>query len=74
MCVVCQNIPAIMTGLSGSALVVRTAVRRVRGTTPGRYDGVPRAPERPADADHHENAAVATHLASPTATASRVTA
>ncbi|MBM3665624.1 MAG: hypothetical protein FJW92_07520 [Actinobacteria bacterium] len=42
----CQNIPAIMTGLSGSALVVRTAVRRVRGTTPGRYDGVPRAPER----------------------------
>ena len=45
MCVVCQNIPAIMTGLSGSALVVRTAVRRVRGTAPGRYDGVPRAPE-----------------------------
>lgn len=46
MCVVCQNIPAIMTGLSGSALVVRTAVRRVRGTAPGRYEGVPRAPER----------------------------
>ena len=45
MCVVCQNIPAIMTGLSGTALVVRTAIRRTRGTTPGRYDGVPRAPQ-----------------------------
>ena len=45
MCVVCQNIPAIMTGLSGTALVVRTAIRRTRGTTPGRYDGGPRAPQ-----------------------------
>ena len=57
MCVVCQNIPAIMTGLSGSALVVRTAVRRVRGTAPGRYDGVPRAPERASSDTRAEQAA-----------------
>ena len=30
MCIVCQNIPALMTGLSGTGLVIRTVVRRTR--------------------------------------------
>ena len=30
MFIVCQNIPALMAGNSGTGLVVRTAVRRVR--------------------------------------------
>lgn len=39
MCIVCQNVPAVMTGLSGAGLLVRTAVRRARA---------PRAQEQPA--------------------------
>lgn len=73
MCVVCQNIPAIMTGLSGSALVVRTAVRRVRGTAPGRYDGVPRAPER-ASSDARADQAATAHSATGPPAAPRLTA
>lgn len=30
MCVVCQNVPAVMTGLSGAGLMVRAAIRRSR--------------------------------------------
>lgn len=30
MCVVCQNVPAVMTGLSGAGLMVRAAIRRTR--------------------------------------------
>lgn len=30
MCVVCQNVPAVMTGLSGAGLIVRAAIRRSR--------------------------------------------
>lgn len=30
MCIVCQNVPAVMTGLSGAGLVVRAAIRRTR--------------------------------------------
>lgn len=31
MCVVCQNVPAVMTGLSGAGLMVRAAIRRSSG-------------------------------------------
>jgi len=71
--VVCQNIPTIMTGLSGGALVVRTAVRRVRGTRPGRYDGVPRAPERSDRPAHLDTGSSASTLAARPA-AARVSA
>jgi len=30
MCVVCQNVPAVMTALSGAGLMTRSVVRRVR--------------------------------------------
>ncbi|GEM_PF-6069673 len=30
MCIVCQNVPALMTGLSGTGLVIRTCIRRAR--------------------------------------------
>lgn len=32
MCVVCQNVPAVMTGLSGAGLMVRAAIRRSRAS------------------------------------------
>ena len=35
MCVVCQNVPAVMTGLSGAGLVVRAAIRRSRAPRGG---------------------------------------
>lgn len=35
MCIVCQNVPAVMTGLSGAGLLVRTAVRRARAPRAG---------------------------------------
>lgn len=30
MCIVCQNVPALMTGLSGTGLMIRTCIRRAR--------------------------------------------
>jgi len=35
MCVVCQNVPAVMTALSGAGLMTRSVVRRVQA---GRTD------------------------------------
>ncbi len=35
MCIVCQNVPAVMTGLSGAGLMVRAAIRRTRSSSAG---------------------------------------
>ena len=32
MCVVCQNVPAVMTALSGAGLMTRSVVRRVQAS------------------------------------------
>lgn len=50
MCIVCQNVPAVMTGLSGAGLIVRTAVRRARAPRAQQAAATP-AGEHPMRAD-----------------------
>jgi hypothetical protein len=46
MCIVCQNAPTMMTALAGGGLVIRTAIRRARGTRAVAQVGSQRGDER----------------------------
>lgn len=46
MCIVCQNTPTMMTALAGGGLVIRTAIRRARGTRAVVQVGSQRGDER----------------------------